>query len=268
MVSVIITTYNRKNFLKEAIESVLNQTYKEIEIIVVDDGSIDGTEEIVKKYPVKYFWQKNRGISSARNVGFKLSKGEYIAYLDSDDLWKKEKLEKEVNFLKENPQYPLCYTDEVWYRNGEFLNQKKKHKKYDGFIFEKCLPLCIISPSSALFRRWVLEKYKFDEKLPVCEDYDLWLRITKDYPVGFIPEKLIIKRGGHPDQLSKKYPAMDRFRIYALKKLLKDRNLDKEKRKLVVEELKRKSKIVFKGALKRYNISRFLKYFYFYNFIK
>jgi len=274
-ISIIITTFNRRNFLKDAIFSVLNQTYfknkiinKDFEIIIVDDGSTDNTSEIVKEFPVRYFYQRNSGISKTRNIGFSISGGKYISYLDSDDLWKKEKIEKQIIFLKENPDIPICYTDEIWYRNGKFLNQKKKHKKYGGFIFDKCLPLCIISPSSALFRRWILEKYKFDENLPVCEDYDLWLQISKDYKVGFIPEKLIIKRGGHYDQISKKYPVMDRFRIYALRKLLKDKTLDKEKRTLVVKEIKRKSKIVSSGAIKRYNILRFLKYCFFYKFTK
>jgi len=257
-ISVIITTYNRANLLEQAIESILAQSYKNFEVIVVDDGSEDNTFEIAKEFPVKYIFQKNSGVSKARNTGIEISKGRLIAFLDSDDLWKPKKLEIQKKFMDKNPHIPLCYTDEIWLKDSVFKNQRKIHQKSGGDIFERCLKLCIISPSSVMIRREIFEEFKFDERMPVCEDYDLWLRICAKYEVGYIPQRLIIKRS-ICSQLSKKYEAMDRFRIYAIRKVLKTQ-LPSEKKKLAMEELKRKSKIVSNGALKRKKVFRFLKY--------
>jgi len=264
-VSAIITTRNRRKFAEEAVKSVLAQTFRDFEIILVDDGSTDGTAEAAAKYPVKYLFLKNAGISAARNTGAAGSSGRYICFLDDDDLWGKNKLEKQFLFMETNPEYPLCYTDELWIRNGKFLNQKKIHSKSGGDIFEKCLKLCIISPSSAMIRREILEKYSFDEKMPVCEDYDLWLRIAAEHKIGYIPEKLVTKRGGHR-QLSKKFPVMDRFRIYSIRKILK--NLPDGKKELALKELEKKCEIVYKGAIKRGHLFRAIKYWLIKNLAK
>lgn len=251
MVSVIITTYNRKKFLFDAVISVLEQDYEEKEIIVVDDGSDDGSHEIIKDLPVNYVWKPNGGISSARNLGISVSKGNFIAFLDVDDRWLKGKLKRQIEVMKETG-YLISYTDEIWLKNGKRINQKKRHKKYSGWIFDKCLPLCIISPSSVVIKREIFEKVGFfDESLPVCEDYDMWLRITSRYPVLFIDKPLIIKNGGHNDQLSKKFEVMDRFRIKSLVKILNDNCLSNEMRTMAMEELKKKCLIVAKGAHKR-----------------
>jgi glycosyltransferase involved in cell wall biosynthesis len=261
MVSAIITTYNRRPFIREAIESVLSQDYKLKEIIVVDDGSEDGTEEEVKKYPVKYVWKENGGISSARNLGIKISVGEYIAFLDVDDLWTRKKISTQVAEM-ERSGYEVSYTDEIWIRNGKRVNQKKKHRKYSGFIYERCLPLCIISPSSAVIRRKIFDEVGlFDESLPVCEDYDMWLRITARYPVLFIEKPLIVKRGGHGDQLSKKYEAIDRFRIKALLKMIESGALNSEMKRKTLLEIEKKSMIVAKGAKKREKVEEAEYYF-------
>ena len=226
-ISVIIPTFNRKQFLSNAINSVLDQTYPNIELIIIDDGSSDKTIDQLKKYKsqIKVHKQPNKGISAARNKGLKISKNDWVAFLDSDDRWEPEKLEKQVNYLKQNPKHKFCHTDEIWIKNTVRVNPRNKHKKYGGYIFDKCLDICCISPSSVLIHKSIFKKIGlFDENLPVCEDYDLWLRIAMRYRFHFIEQPLVIKYGGHEDQLSRKYWGMDRFRVAALKKLL-DLNL-------------------------------------------
>jgi len=252
-VSVVIPTYNRKDFVLEAVKSVVEQSVSPYEIIIVDDGSTDGTGDAVRKnFPdIVYIYQQNKGVSSARNTGIKRAKGDYVALLDSDDLWKKDKLKKHLKFIEENPQYRVSQTDEVWIRNGRFANPMKKHKKHGGFIFEKCLPLCIVSPSAVIIEKGIFEDYGyFDETMPACEDYDMWLRVSAFEPIGLLEEKLIVKRGGHEDQLSKAFIGMDRFRVYALEKIIKNPALKEEYRKLAVSELIKKCEILVKGYSK------------------
>ncbi len=250
-VSVIITTFNRRQFLKEALASVLAQDYSDREIIVVDDGSTDGSRDEAAGLPVKYVWKENGGISSARNAGLDIARGDCIAFLDVDDLWKRKKLSIQMDEM-ERTGTPLTYTDEIWIRNGERLNQKQRHRKYSGEIFEHCLPLCIISPSSAVIRRSVFDAAGvFDESLPVCEDYDMWLRITARFPVTFIQKQLIIKRGGHPDQLSRAYDGMDRFRIASIVKVLDSGVLSPGQTRKAIGELRTKCRIYAGGAMKR-----------------
>jgi glycosyltransferase involved in cell wall biosynthesis len=251
MVSVIITTYNRRAFLKAAVLSVLVQDYKDREIIIVDDGSTDDSLKELEGLPVQYIWKKNGGISSARNKGIEVARGDYIAFLDVDDLWKKKKLSMQMAMMNEEG-YDISYTDEIWIRDGRHLNQKSIHKKYSGFIFEKCLPLCIISPSSALMKRSIFNVVGlFDETMIVCEDYDMWLRITARYPVLFVEKPLIVKQGGHEDQLSKRYPAMDRFRIQSIARILESDVLSEAMRSAAIMELEKKCRVYITGAVKR-----------------
>jgi glycosyltransferase involved in cell wall biosynthesis len=251
MVSVIITTYNRRRFLEEALASVLHQDYPEREVIVIDDGSTDGSSQAVEGLPVRYEWKENGGISSARNLGIARARGDYLSFLDADDLWKREKLTVQVAEM-EAGDYAVSYTDEIWLRNGQRINQKKRHRKYSGLIYEQCLPLCIISPSSAMIKRDVFEEVGlFDESLAVCEDYDMWLRITSRYPVLFIPRPLIVKRGGHPDQLSRTYRVIDRYRIRSLVKVLASGALGPDLCRSTLAELTRKCLVVARGAAKR-----------------
>jgi glycosyltransferase involved in cell wall biosynthesis len=251
MVSVIITTYNRKIFLKAAVLSVLVQDYKDKEIIIIDDGSTDDSLKELEGLPVQYVWKENGGISSARNKGIEVARGDYIAFLDVDDLWKKKKLSTQMAMMCE-AGYDISYTDEIWIRNGKHLNQKSIHKKYSGLIFEKCLPLCIISPSSVLMKRSVFDVAGlFDETMTVCEDYDMWLRITALYAVLFVEKPLIVKQGGHEDQLSKRYPAMDRFRIESIARILEGDTLSEAMRNAAIRELEKKCRIYIQGAVKR-----------------
>tara|TARA_Y100000741_G_scaffold331778_1_gene287326 strand:- start:477 stop:1313 length:837 start_codon:yes stop_codon:yes gene_type:complete len=253
-ISVIIPTFNRLDLLKRAIDSVLNQSIKPYDIIVVDDGSTDGTSEMIQhKYKsINLIQQKNSGVSAARNNGIKNAQGDWIALLDSDDEWEKNKLEEQVNNLTDNPKYEFCHTNEIWIRNGIRVNQKKRHKKYGGFIFDKCLDICRISPSSVLFNKNILNHVGwFDEKLPVCEDYDLWLRITADYEILFIDKPLIVKYGGHNDQLSQSVEAIERFRIKALQSLLENSDLSKNNRIHAITMIIKKLNIYLNGLVKR-----------------
>ena len=254
LVSVIIPTYNRKVFLIEAIRSVLDGTFGDFELIVVDDGSTDCTTGALAELreSFRYHYQPNRGVGNARNKGVAISRGKYIAFLDSDDRWTKNKLEIQVNFLASHPKLRICHAEGVWVRTAVRINQKERHRKFAGDIFEKCLPLCIISPSSILMERSVFDEIGgFDETLPVCEDYDLWLRMTLRYRVGFVRESLVIKRGGHPDQLSKAYWGMDRFRIRSLAGLVLRGDVDVKRRNMVLEEIRKKCHIVAKGSRRR-----------------
>jgi len=253
-ISVIIPTFNRIDLLKRAIDSVLNQSIKPYDIIVVDDGSIDGTSDMIQqKYKsIKLIQQKNSGVSAARNNGIKNAQGDWIALLDSDDEWKKNKLEEQVNKLTDNPKYHFCHTNEIWIRNGIRVNQKKRHKKYGGFIFDKCLDICRISPSSVLFNKNIFNHVGwFNDKLPVCEDYDLWLRITAEFEILFIDKPLIVKYGGHNDQLSHSVEAIESFRIKALESLLENSDLSKNNRVHAVEMIIKKLNIYLNGLVKR-----------------
>ena len=256
IVSVIIPTYNRYNFIKEALNSVFSQTYKKLEVIVVDDGSTDETEKITGEFPeiIYLSHKKNMGVAAARNTGIKASSGEFITFLDSDDLWLPEKIEKQVDFFKKNPDYPVVQTEETWIKNGKKVNPRKIHKKEGGYIFERSLKLCLISPSAVMMKRELFDEVGlFDENLKAAEDYDLWLRITWKYPVGLLPEPLVIKQGGHKDQLSRTTRVIDRYRIIAMKKLLLNTPLSEEQKEVVIRELKNKCRIVYQGAVKRNN---------------
>lgn len=253
-ISVIIPTYNRAGMVSEAIESVLSQTYDDRELIVVDDGSTDETEAVVSSFlpGLIYIHQEHQGVSAARNRGIAHARGEYLAFLDSDDLWHKDKLSRQMWFMESHPGALICYTNEIWIRRGVRVNPMNKHRKYSGMIFPYCLPLCIISPSSALIARGLLDEVgMFDETLTVCEDYDLWLRIAARYPIYFLEDPLIVKRGGHADQLSRRWAGQDRFRIASLVKLLHREPLSDHQRELAVRELVKKCAIYGNGCIKR-----------------
>lgn len=253
-VSVIIPTYNRLDVLQRALESVRQQSYAPYEIIVVDDGSTDGTKNWLEDVgkPDIVISQSNHGVSYARNRAIEQATGFWIALLDSDDYWYKDKLRKQMEALMENSQHRLCHCDEHWIRNGKRVNQKSKHQKHGGHIFEHCLPLCAISPSATLMQKNIFHDYgMFDETLPACEDYDMWLRITCKEPVLYVDEPLLAKTGGHTDQLSQRYPAMDRFRIAALAKLLRTTELPTEHKALARQTFMNKARIYYQGSIKR-----------------
>ncbi len=253
--SIIIPAYNRGKLLKIALNSVFAQTFSDYEVIIVDDGSTDGTKEIVsaaKRKNLSYVYQENQGPAAARNRGLKAARGRFVCFLDSDDRFCREKLKITRGYIKRYPQYKIFHSEEVWYRNGRLLPQKKYHQKPQGACFPRALKLCCLSISTAAIQKRLFDRVgNFDVNLPAGEDYDFWLRATCRYPVLLIPEYLTIKEGGHADQQSKKYPAMDKFRIYALKKLLESKALNKKYYGLAYAELKNKCSVYMQGALKR-----------------
>ncbi len=253
-ISVVIPSYNRQDCLHRALKSVYAQTYPAKEVIVIDDGSTDGTAAMVAQcFPeVRYLFQFNQGVSSARNQGISMASGDWIAFLDSDDEWLPEKLAVQAEVLSTHTGSKICHTEEIWVRNGQRVNQMRKHRKYGGWIFRHCLPLCAMSPSSILIHNSVFaEVGAFDETLPACEDYDLWLRIAALYPVVFVEQAQIIKYGGHDDQLSRKYWGMDRYRIYALQKIIETGALKDDDHDAAVQMLMKKCSIYRQGAIKR-----------------
>lgn len=262
--TIIIPTYNRRQFLKIAIDSVFNQTFKDWQLILVDDGSKDNTKELVDKYKnpsLQYYYQPNQGPAAARNLGLSKATGDYICFLDSDDRFRKNKLEIAHQQIEKNPKYKIFHTEEIWYRNGQFLAQKKEQKKLAGFIFENSAKLCSISISTAIIKKDVFQKIGyFDQSLPACEDYDFWLRATSQYPIFLISDFLTIKEGGHKDQQSKKYSGMDKFRIYSLLKILQNKNINSQYQQIAYQQLRNKCLIYLDGAKKRKKTKEVKKY--------
>ncbi len=253
LVSVILPTYNRAWTLKTAIDSVLSQVYPNIELIVIDDGSQDNTQELLKEYnnKITILFQENAGVSSARNFGIKKSRGEFIALLDSDDAWDKRKISCQIEFFKANPKALICQTEEIWIRNHKRVNPKIKHKKPSGMIFEPSLHLCLVSPSAVMMKKEIFElKGYFNEDFTVCEDYDLWLRISASIPVYLIDKPYTIKNGGHKDQLSSLH-SQDKFRIHSLKDLLASNTLTQDQVLKTKKVLKKKCIIYGNGCMKR-----------------
>ncbi|MCC5814990.1 MAG: glycosyltransferase family 2 protein [Leptospira sp.] len=235
ILSIIIPFFNRKEMLLRAIQSVWEQSLLSsdryiIELVLVDDGSTDGSSKeaenwLKEKTQFKEFHgfhfeilsQPHRGVSAARNLGVSHSKGEWILFLDSDDEWDSKKLEIQMNFHEKNPEFLISQTEEIWIRNGVFVNPHNKHQKMDGWIFDQSLLQCMITPSSVCIKKKLWEEMGgMDEELPACEDYDLWLGITSQVPVALLSYKLLKRYAGHNDQLSFHYNAMDRFRIYSM----------------------------------------------------
>ncbi|MGZ8157201.1 MAG: glycosyltransferase family 2 protein [Methylobacter sp.] len=250
----MVPTYNRRDLLKRALLSVYSQTLLPAEIAVIDDGSTDGTEAMLRReFPqASYFYQENRGVSAARNLGIRQTTGDWLAFLDSDDEWLPEKLARQEAALTASPEYQVCHTEENWIRDGVPVDVPQKYAKTGGWMFSHCLPLCAISPSTVLIHRSVFADIGlFDTGLPACEDYDLWLRISANYPVLLVEQPQINKHGGHEDQLSFAYWGMDRFRISALQKIIDAGQLSEQNRQAAVKMLVKKATIYLNGVSKR-----------------
>ena len=246
--SVVIPTYNRARMVCRAIDSVRAQRHPPSEIIVVDDGSTDGTAALLtKRYggAITLLRQENRGVAAARNSGVAAARGEWVAFLDSDDVWHPEKLQRQIAWHRENPQIEWSHTGERWIRNGREVRQKAHHAKPEGACFHRTLTRCTIAPSSVVIRRTLLEACGgFDEAFRVCEDFDLWLRLLRRHPVGLLEEALVTKHAGHT-QLSESGEVMEYYRIRALLKHLPDTE--------VAAEIARKREILERGARRHAN---------------
>jgi glycosyltransferase involved in cell wall biosynthesis len=254
-ISIIIPSYNRENLLLKAIDSLVVQTYRHFEIIIVDDGSTDNTCTAIQKYHddrIRYVYQENRGPAAARNRGIKEARYSHIAFLDSDDWFVPEKLETQLVRMKEEPHYLISHTDEIWYRRGKLLNQKKRHHKPGGYIFARCLELCTVSMSTVMVRRELFDTIGlFDESLPCCEDYDFWLRASIEHPFLKIDESLTLKDGGRPDEISVQYSVgMDKYRITSICNLLEKESLSPEQIALAKKELAYKCTVYGNGCIK------------------
>jgi glycosyltransferase involved in cell wall biosynthesis len=266
-VSVIIPTYNRRAMVREAIDSVLAQTAAGFELIVVDDGSSDGTGEDLARVgaeradTVRIERTANRGPAAARNRGVAMARALLVAFLDSDDTWLPKKLARHLEFMRENPGCAISQTDETWIRNGRRVNPGLRHRKRAGDFFVESLRTCLISPSAVLMRKELFDSIGgFDEDVRAAEDYDLWLRIQVEHEIGLLDEPLVTRRGGHPDQLSATTPAIDRFRILALAKLLDDDSLSPQRRLATTQVLIEKCRIYAAGLARRGRIEAARRY--------
>jgi len=253
--SVIIPTFNRRTLVRDAVASVCAQRGAECEVVVVDDGSTDGTYDALAREfgnSIRLVRSQNRGVAAARNLGSASSRGDLLAFLDSDDLWLPGKLAAQLAQFAARPQTQICQTQELWIRNGTRINPAKHHRKPNGNVFVASLRLCLVSPSAVMLRRTLFERVGgFEETLPACEDYDLWLRIACDTPVWLVDRPLVVKRGGHADQLSRRFWGMDRFRVASLARLLTTDRLSPTQRAAAVEVLHEKCAVLAKGAARR-----------------
>ena len=214
MVDVVIPSYQRPELTSEAVQSVLKQSYSSFHLYVIEDGS--KTLQLPADDRITLIQlEQNRGPAFCRNYGASLGQADYLAFLDSDDLWHEEKLQKQIDFFT-NSDLGWQHTGESWWRDGNRVKQKKIHLKQAGRFLERAFARCLISPSSVMFRRPFWQKFGgFLPHLMVAEDYELWLRLLFHSAVGFIDEPLTLKRAGDWPQLSQTIE-IDRYRVLAL----------------------------------------------------
>lgn len=262
LISIILPTFNRASVLARAVDSVSRQSFKDWELVLVDDGSTDQTEQMARAwsgFPLRYLKTENRGVSAARNLGASEARGEWLAFLDSDDEWLPNKLAEQVKLM---PSYRWIHSEEIWVRNGARVPVAKKYEKTGGRIFSRCVDLTCVSPSTALVEKKIFtEAGRFREDYPVCEDYDLWLRLSARHDIGLVAAPLILKYGGHEDQLSRKYPAMDYYRAQSLVPFLETRDISYLERAHVAEVLDLKCGILLEGYKKHQKFDHFNQVF-------
>jgi glycosyltransferase involved in cell wall biosynthesis len=260
-IDIIIPTYNRASVLEKAIQSVLKQTYQNFLLHIVDDGSTDETSSLLRSFDnhpqICIHTQKNLGVSAARNFGVKNSQNEWIAFLDSDDEWLPHKLEVQVDYLKKHPGLRFLHAEEIWIRNGVRVNPKAKHSKSQLDLISMSLEFCLISPSTVIMKRELFNAHHgFSEELEVCEDFDLWNKILLTEDVGFLDQFVTNKYGGHADQLSTKFVAMDYWRIKSLLNLRNSYELSPVLKETITTIIKKKASILLKGYQKHNNVEK------------
>ncbi len=236
---------------------MLGQTLCCAEIIIVDDGSTDGTQESLSCFlqqhkEIRYVFQENQGAAVARNCGIAMARFPFLAFVDSDDHWHREKIAKQYRAMLEHPEFLISHTKERWLRRGKHLNQKAKHIPRHGDIFSHCLKLCAVGMSTVMARAELFQYCgNFDSQFLCCEDYDFWLRVSSRYPFLLVDAPLTIKEGGRDDQLSQQFRVgMDKLRITAIEKLLTSGQLSSEQQILATKELQKKAKIYGQGCLR------------------
>ncbi|MEW6620095.1 MAG: glycosyltransferase, partial [bacterium] len=206
-ISIIIPTYNAENFLPQAINSVVEQTYQDIEIIVVDDGSTDNTKRIIEPFMDKiyYIYKDNGGSASARNVGIKSAKGEYIAFLDADDIWLPQKLELQINLFRQCQEIDWIHTNLMLIdESGNIIGVRRVSDTLSGNIFKTLFMENWVLTSSVMVKKDCFKMIgMFDEALSRTEDYDFWLRLAHHYKCGYL-EQPLVKYRIHPTQKIKK----------------------------------------------------------------
>jgi glycosyltransferase involved in cell wall biosynthesis len=276
-VSVIVPTHNRRESVTEALDSIMAQTFREFEIVVTDDGSTDGTPSLIfetlgaeqevieylnqlgpaslkpfshkfssRGVPIQYHYGISRGLSTARNRGIRMARGDYVAFLEADDLWEPTHLEALVAFLSDNPAAHVCRAAERTVRDGRARTSRKPVAS-SGWIFEAALEASPMSPSAVMVRRpCFAECGAFDENLPACDEYDLWVRMTSRYPVHFVQGPVVTRRSTRPDGSSRAW-GWDRYRVYALEKAFQSGHLSPEQRFQVAQEIVRKCERLVDG---------------------
>ncbi|ERP31785.1 glycosyltransferase family 2 protein [Chitinivibrio alkaliphilus] len=256
--SVVIPTYNRYEQCVRALSSVIAQDFPFWEVILVDDGSTMAIPEAFRRLLSQHSekitllsFPENRGVSAARNAGIARARGEWVAFLDSDDVWHREKLTRQYEKCQ-SQGYLIHQTREIWIRRGVRVNPPRKCEKYEGDLFADSLERCIVTPSSVVIHGSLFTRFGlFNESFPACEDYDLWIRMTAQLPVGLVDAYLLTRYGGHADQLSITVPVQDRYRVEALQALLETGGLSLYQQELVRRVLRKKAEILLLGAQKR-----------------
>ena len=244
MVSIIMAVYNGETYIEEAIKSILNQTYKNIELIIIDDGSTDGTKKIALKYPVIYHYQKNKGPSSARNKGIELAKGKYVAFIDSDDIYLKNKIERQVEFL-EKSSFDIVFNDVIMIDDkGEDIGVLKSELYDENFkaniLFRQIIPC----PPSIMLRRRCFDNIQYPEDYINAEDYKLIIELSNFYKFGYIRECLYLYRrhkynltNNHKKQVDNEIKIVKDMGVNTIKNRVNESNYTKLKKKILLGQI-------------------------------